>query len=140
MGENRSASLCDVDPQNSCGARPSRPSGRTTSRILVTAALASGLVAALALPASAATGGVGDAYSPSSLGLPLTLALFIGIPLLGFVIAGLIALRPQRGSKAGYRPGRPWDHDTEWFGTPPDRQADERRMALPHAGGARGSW
>lgn len=92
-------------------------------------------------PASAQVlaGSVGDAYSPSSLSLPLALALFLGLPALGFLIAAVLSFRPQR-DRGRYRPGRPWDYETQWFGQPPERSDERRRMALPHAGGASGDW
>jgi hypothetical protein len=96
---------------------------------------------AVATPASAAVlaKDIGDAYDPSALSLPIALGLFVGLPLLGFLISGLLAFRPQR-DRARYRPGRPWDHDTEWFGQPPEHSNERRRMALPHAGGVSGRW
>jgi hypothetical protein len=107
------------------------------------AALAVVLVLAPALPAAAANtqfGKIGDVYSPSGLPLPATLLLFVGIPLVGFILAGLLAFRPSKDANRRYRPGRPWVHEPVWFGDESALEREPQRAALPGAGGASGSW
>ncbi len=145
-----SASLCGVDERPARGdtrKQASQPGGRLRRlmRLVLLSGLVSGLVSSVGLvvagPASAAVLGdaVGNAYNPEALSLPVALALFIGVPVLGFLISALLSFRTKR-DKGRYRPGQPWDHDTEWFGRPPERSDERRRMALPHAGGASGRW
>ena len=85
-------------------------------------------------------GQIGDVGSPDSLSVPLEMLLFIGIPLLGFIIAGLLAFRPQRGASRRYRPGRPWAFEPVWFGDESALEHEPKRAALPGAGGASGRW
>jgi hypothetical protein len=107
------------------------------------AVLAAVLVLAPAIPASAANtqfGKIGDVYSPSGLPLPATLLLFVGIPLVVFFLAGLLAFRPSKDASRRYRPGRPWTHEPVWFGDESALEREPQRAALPGAGGASGSW
>jgi hypothetical protein len=113
--------------------------GLRTAFALLTAVL----VLAPALPAAAANtdfGKIGDVYSPSGLSLPINLLLFVGIPLVGFLIAGSLAFAPSKGSNRRYRPGRPWTHEPVWFGDESTLEREPQRAALPGAGGASGSW
>ncbi len=107
------------------------------------------LILGPALPAGAITsnstdisqiGQIGDVRSPDSLTLPLTLLLFIGIPMLGFAFGALIAFWPGKGESRRYRPGRPWTHDPVWFGDVAGLELEPQRAALPGAGGASGRW
>ncbi len=99
-----------------------------------------------ALPAAASSvdpaqiGQVGNVGSPQGLSLPLTLLLFVGLPLVGFIIGGAMAFRPQRGARRRYRPGRPWTHEPVWFGDESSLEHEPKRAALPGAGGANGRW
>jgi hypothetical protein len=107
------------------------------------ALLAAVLVLAPALPAAADNtqfGKIGDVYSPSGLPLPATLLLFVGIPLIGFIVAGLLAFQPSKDANRRYRPGRPWTHEPVWFGDESALEREPQRAALPGAGGASGSW
>jgi hypothetical protein len=104
------------------------------------------LVLLPALPAAAAAtdvgpiGQIGDVGSPDSLSVPLEVLLFIGVPVLGFIIAALMAFRPQRGANRRYRPGRPWAFEPVWFGDESALEHEPKRAALPGAGGASGRW
>ena len=99
-----------------------------------------------ALPAAADAvdpaqiGQIGNVHTPQGLSLPLTLLYFVGFPLLGFVIGGAMAFRPQRGASRRYRPGRPWTHEPVWFGDESTLEHEPKRAALPGAGGASGRW
>jgi hypothetical protein len=101
------------------------------------------LVLLPALPAAAAEGDrgqIGDVRSPDSLSVPLEVLLFVGVPLLGFIIAASLAFRPQRGAARRYRPGRPWTFEPVWFGDESALELEPQRAALPGAGGASGRW
>jgi hypothetical protein len=105
--------------------------------------LAAVLVFAPAGTAAAANtdfGKVGDVYSPSGLSLPVTLLLFVGIPILGFAVAAALAFRPSKGASRRYRPGRTWTHEPVWFGDESALEREPTRAALPGAGGASGNW
>lgn len=100
------------------------------------------------MPAAAAGGStdvgqfgqIGDVRSPDGLGLPLSILLFVGIPLLGFLIGGLMAFRPSKGDSKRYRPGRAWTYQPVWFGDDSGLELEPKRAALPGAGGAHGRW
>jgi hypothetical protein len=104
------------------------------------------LVLLPALPAAAVNtnpndiGRIGDVGSPDSLSVPLQVLLFIGAPLLCFIIAALLAFRPPRGASRRYRPGRPWAYEPVWFGDESALEQEPHRAALPGAGGASGRW
>jgi hypothetical protein len=101
------------------------------------------LVLLPALPAAAADtdiGQIGDVGNPDSLSVPLEVLLFVGIPLVGFIIAASLAFRPQKGTARRYRPGRPWTHEPVWFGDESALEQEPQRAALPGAGGASGRW
>jgi hypothetical protein len=91
----------------------------------------------------AGAGDIGDVHSPEPQSPLMMLALYVGIPLAGFVIAYLLSLRSGKKSDR-YRPGRPWDHDPAWFGSSAEEsqenQEQRRRAALPGGGGASGQW
>jgi hypothetical protein len=57
-----------------------------------------------------------------SLGVGLTILYFVVIPLGGFLLIAGLALLPSALSRPRYRPGRPWEHGTNWFGEPADEQ------------------
>jgi hypothetical protein len=106
------------------------------------------LVFLLAAPALAAqpdsgNGDIGDVHSPAAQSVPTMIALYLGIPALGFLIAFLLSLRSGKKSER-YRPGQPWQHDPAWFGSSEKESAEvteqRRRAALPGAGGASGQW
>ena len=88
-------------------------------------------------------GDIGDVHSPASQSLPVMLALYVGIPALGFLVAYLLSLRSGRKTDR-YRPGTPWRHEAAWFGSSEQEsrevQEQRRRAALPGAGGASGQW
>ena len=88
----------------------------------------------------AQVGQIGNVGSPQGLSLPLTLLLFVGIPVVGFAIGALMAFRPQRGAGGRYRAGRPWNHEPVWFGDESALEREHKRAALPGAGGASGRW
>jgi hypothetical protein len=95
-----------------------------------------------ALPAAAASdvGNIGNVRDPQGLSVPMELLLFIGIPLLGFLVAALLSFRPSKGSRGRYRPGRPWTYEPVWFGDESALEYEPKRAALPGAGGASGRW
>jgi len=125
---------------------PSRPFGRRLIAPLLAVPVVLWLLAAPAFAAGqpdSGSGDIGDVHSPAPQS-PLTmLGLYVGFPLLGFLIAFLLSLRSGKKSDR-YRPGRPWEHDPAWFGTSVEESQEDqekrRRAALPGAGGASGQW
>ena len=119
--------------------RRSVKAGLTTAFALLAAVLVF-VPAGTAAAANTNFGKIGDVYSPSGLSLPLTLLLFIGIPLVGFAVAAALSFRPSKGASGRYRPGRPWTHEALWFGDESALEREPTRAALPGAGGASGNW
>jgi hypothetical protein len=129
----------------------SRSSARLGSRALGLVLAVPTLLMLFAVPALAAptpqpdvgTGDIGDVHSPQPQSLPMMLALYVGIPALGFLIAILLSLRSGKKSDR-YRPGQPWKHDPAWFGSSEQdaeaAQEQRHRAALPGGGGASGKW
>lgn len=125
---------------------PSRPFGR---RLLALLLAVPAVLLVLAGPALAAgqpdsgAGDIGDVHSPEPQSPLMMIALYVGIPAAGFVIAFLLSLRSGKKSDR-YRPGRPWQHDPAWFGSSQQESQEDqekrRRAALPGAGGASGQW
>lgn len=93
--------------------------------------------------ASAAGADIGDVHSPDSQSPAIMLALYVGIPAAGFLIAFLLAGRSGKKTDR-YRPGQKWDHEPAWFGSSEKESAEvqdtRRRSALPGAGGVSGRW
>ncbi len=46
------------------------------------------------------------------------LLVFVGIPLLIFVVITLLVMAPSLAKGPRYRPSQQWDADAEWFGFP----------------------
>lgn len=121
-----------------------RSAGRRARSLVALVLAVPAVLLLLAGSASAAgSGDIGDVHSPASQSLPVMLALYLGIPALGFLIAYLLSLRSGKKTDR-YRPGTPWRHEPAWFGSSEqesrDAQDQRRRAALPGAGGASGQW
>ena len=72
-----------------------------------------------------------------------TLAVFVGIPLLIYVVIGLCTLLPGRSKmkRARYRPGQPWEYPAQWWaGDQPVVAAGTVDASGMNGGGARGTW
>jgi hypothetical protein len=119
--------------------RRSVKAGLTTAFALLAAVLVF-VPAGTAAAANTNFGKIGDVYSPSGLSLPVSLLFYIGIPIVGFAVAGMLAFRPSKGANRRYRPGRAWVHEPVWFGDESALEREPTRAALPGAGGASGSW
>jgi hypothetical protein len=61
----------------------------------------------------------GEVHGPS-LGIGLTILEFVVIPIGAFLIIAGLAVLPSALSRPRYRPGKPWDHDPQWFAGPDD--------------------
>lgn len=143
-----SANLFAMSTSRRSGTAPRSGASRARSRALGLVFAVPALLMLLAVPAlagqpDAGEGDIGDVHSPASQSLPVMIALYVGIPVLGFVIAYLLSLRSGKKSDR-YRPGQPWKHDPAWFGSNEQDaaavQEQRRRSALPGAGGASGRW
>lgn len=114
--------------------RAGRPAARRT---LVLLAAGCSLLGGMALPASA---GIGDPGNPSPLSSLSYYLIDFGIPILVFLVVGLLCLRPRKGVGAlHYRPGRSWGFEEMWFGEQP-HDTGRPRAAVPGAGGASGTF
>ena len=116
---------------------------RTVAR--VTAVTVGALVPLLA-SAGPALAGVkpddGEVPGPS-LGLGITILLFVVIPIGAFLVIGGLALLPSALNKPRYRPGKSWDHEPVWIGGPAQdgQQAISATEYQPTAqGGASAEW
>jgi hypothetical protein len=71
------------------------------------------------------------------------LSLFVGVPVLLFVVIALLVYAPTVARGPRYRPGLGWWHGPVWFEGPPAgsdasrREADEATLA---GGGASARW
>jgi hypothetical protein len=109
---------------------------------VLTAAVAAGL----AVP-GIASADVGDFGSPDPMSTGHLLEIFVGVPVIVFLVVSLLVYFPRRGVDADhYRPGRPWrGTEPEWTtaqGDAPEPGFSESdpKMALPGAGGADGRF
>lgn len=113
---------------------------RRTARHLIaagTAALTS--VVVLASPALAVDDGE---VHGKSLGVGLTIAIYVLIPLGAFVVIAFFSALPSMLRRPRYRPGRPWKHDPLWFSGPddPDAALKSARPGASGRGGASAEW
>ena len=71
-----------------------------------------------------------------------TLALFVGVPLLIYVLLALFSMVPGRSRKRPkYQPGEPWDYPAQWWaGDTPVAVTGVRDTPGERTGGARGNW
>jgi hypothetical protein len=115
---------------------------RTVARV---AAVAAGALLPVLVASGPAMAGVkpddGEIPGPS-LGLGMTILLFVVIPIGAFLVIGGLALLPSALNKPRYRPGKPWDHEAVWIGGPAEgQQALSATGYQPTAqGGASAEW
>jgi hypothetical protein len=83
----------------------------------------------------------GEVPGPS-LGIGLTLLVFVVVPIGAFLLIAGLALLPSSLSRPRYRPGKPWDHEPRWIGGPAEAlPAITGGTAEPTArGGASAEW
>lgn len=62
-----------------------------------------------------------------------TLLVFVGIPLLAFVVITLLVMAPSLARGPRYRPGMDWDAEPEWFGAVPAGGSSAPRLRLTGA-------
>lgn len=92
-----------------------------------------------AAPALALKRDDGTAEHYPSLGLGLTILLFVVTPLGAFSIIAVLALLPSTLKKPRYRPGGTWEHDSRSFGKSPDGDAASTADGSTK-GGASAEW
>ncbi|HEY0558859.1 MAG TPA: hypothetical protein VGD03_01120 [Frankiaceae bacterium] len=133
-------------PSDRAGGPAVRPASRLAARSRRLGVLAAAVTAGLAVP-GIASADVGDFGSPDPMSTGHLLEIFVGVPLVVFVVVALLVYFPRRGVTADhYRPGRPWrGTEPEWTtaqGDAPEPQFSESdpKMALPGAGGADGRF
>lgn len=71
-----------------------------------------------------------------------TVAVFVGIPALIYLVLALLTVVPSRARKrARYRAGQQWEHAPQWWaGDHPVAPIDAAVAASSNEGGARGTW
>jgi hypothetical protein len=115
---------------------------RTVARV---AAVTAGALVPILVSAGPAMAGLkpndGEVPGPS-LGLGMTILLFVVIPIGAFLVIGGLALLPSALNKPRYRPGKPWDHEAVWIGGPAEGQPELSATGYqPTAqGGASAEW
>jgi hypothetical protein len=117
-----------------------RTRGRRAAARLATIALGVALpVLTVAGPALALKHDDGDATSYPSLGAGLTILYYVVIPLGAFLVIAALAVLPSTLSRPRYRPGKPWEHGSTWFGGPADGEGGDP-AADSARGGASAEW
>ncbi len=110
---------------------------RTAGSFLLSAAL-------LTLTACASrTVAIEDGEEPAEdLSLGVNLLLYVGIPVLIFVLTAIPIFLSASRRKSRYRPNEGWDNQPVWFAGPddPERAVDEASPDQPGRGGASGGW
>lgn len=115
-------------------ARTLRHAARTATGLLLTAPV----LVMTALPALA----LEDGEEPApSLPLAVNILLYLGIPVLIFVLAAIPIFASAR-KKSRYRPAEGWDHQPLWFAGPDDPEAAVSSASPEQSGrgGASASW
>jgi hypothetical protein len=115
-------------------ARHTRRVARTAGVALLTVPL----LIATALPAAAQNEG----EVPDPLPLLPSLLIFGGIPILIFVVVGLLVFGLSALRKPRYRPAQGWDGDPVWYGGPEDPEAavQQAEPKQPGRGGSSATW
>jgi hypothetical protein len=77
-----------------------------------------------------------------SLGIGLTIAIFILIPVGAFAVIAFFSTLPSMLRRPRYRPGRPWNYDPLWFNGPdnPNEALMSARPRVTAKGGASAEW
>ncbi|MGN6475202.1 MAG: aa3-type cytochrome oxidase subunit CtaJ [Mycobacteriales bacterium] len=116
--------------------------GRRTAARLATIALGAVLpVMTAAAPAFANRRDDGASLHDPSLGAGLTIVYFVVIPLGVFLIIAGLSVLPSALNRPRYRPGKPWEHESKWFGGPADGEsADAGADSAGARGGASAEW
>jgi hypothetical protein len=112
---------------------------RTARHLLTAGAAALTSVVVAAGPALARDGGE---VHGKPLGAGLTIAIYVLIPLGGFLAIAFFAALPSMLRRPRYRPGRPWKHAPLWFSGPedPDAALQNARPGATARGGASAEW
>jgi hypothetical protein len=107
------------------------------------AAIATGLAVPVVVAAAPAFAGLDDGeVKGKSLGLGLTIAIFVLIPLGVFAVIAFFSTLPSVLRRPRYRPGRPWNYDPLWFNGPdnPNEALMSARPRVTAKGGASAEW
>jgi hypothetical protein len=109
-----------------------------TRRLGTVLAIVAGVLAA-ALPAYALDDGE---VHGKSLGVGLTILIYVVIPLGIFLVIAFFSVLPSLLRRPRYRPGRPWNYDPLWFAgaDDPDRALAGARPGVTGRGGASAEW
>jgi hypothetical protein len=117
---------------------------RTAARIATIAVGAALPVMTVAGPALALHKDDGGGPGGASLGAGLVIFYFFVIPVGAFLVIAGLAVLPSALSRPRYRPGRPWAHESKWFGGPAEGDsgvAEKADVSTDSArGGASAEW
>jgi hypothetical protein len=115
-----------------------RPNAKRVAARIATIAVGAALpVMTMAGPALALKRDDGTASHYPSLGAGLTIVYYVVIPLGVFLLIAGLAVLPSALSRPRYRPGRPWEHGSKWFGGPAEGESAAGETAR---GGASAEW
>jgi hypothetical protein len=107
---------------------------------LATIAIGTALpVLTAAVPALALHRDDGSGPGGPSLGAGLTIFYFFVIPFGAFLVIAALSILPSALNRPRYRPGKPWEHGTNWFGEPVDGETAEGTKDSAR-GGASAEW
>lgn len=112
---------------------------RTVRRLLTAGAAALTTIVVTAGPALAIDDGE---VHGKPLGVGLTIAIYVLIPVGAFLLIAFFAALPSMLKRPRYRPGRPWKHEPLWFAGPddPDTALKSARPGATARGGASAEW
>ena len=106
------------------------------------AAVLTGLLVPVVIAATPALALDDGEVKGKSLGLGLTLAIYVLIPLGAFAVIAFFSVLPSALRRPRYRPGRPWNFDPLWFNGPdnPNEAMMSARPRVTAKGGASAEW
>ena len=112
--------------------------GRRAARLATIAVGAALPVLTVAAPALALHHDDGSGPGGPSLGTGLTIFYFFVIPLGAFLLIAALSVLPSTLNRPRYRPGKPWDQGSNWFGEPADGEGSAATDTAQ--GGASAEW
>ena len=106
------------------------------------AAVLTGLLVPVVIAATPALALDDGEVKGKSLGLGLTIAIYVLIPLGAFAVIAFFSVLPSALRRPRYRPGRPWNFDPLWFNGPdnPNEAMMSARPRVTAKGGASAEW
>jgi hypothetical protein len=94
----------------------------------------------VAAPALALHRDDGSGPGGPSLGAGLTILYYVVIPVGAFLLIAALSVLPSALNRPRYRPGKPWGHESKWFGAPAEGDSGAAEKADTARGGASAEW